>query len=234
MVLRIFSLIGLAVCLVLGLSGCPTDEGSSASRDAKKPGESDDHGHHWADQEKAAEASRASAKSTSPAGDDGLGEDGARGPAQDAVALTPEATIVHSELGPEELVRHYLMLGSAGDLSRIADYVDPRCYRGPVGRVDAVRLVGTLMTLDALTLASVFQTETKARVNYHLVGGVTAGGKKGEIGIGGEEVGERTAILTTTGIERRGSLDLALIDSLWRVTCTFSYAPSEDNSGASP
>jgi len=91
-----------------------------------------------------------------------------------------------------------------------------------------------LMTLDELSLAPVFQTEEKARVNYHLVGGVAAGEKKPEITIGGEEVAARAAILNTEDVERRGWLDLAFGDGLWRVTCAFSYAPPQDTSSVTP
>jgi hypothetical protein len=126
------------------------------------------------------------------------------------------------------------MLGSAGDLSRITDYVDPRCFSGPVGRVDSVRLVGTLMTLETLTLSLESENDSAAVVNFHLIGGLAAGEKKIEISIEGEELPERTSVLTTSGVERRGWLDLVFIDRLWRVTCAYSYAPPLGGSGLAP
>jgi len=216
------------------LSGCPSEEDAASASDANDAAGTTDHTHRWKGEGEAGSLAAPKQSSPAPPGEGSPGGGGAAGSEQGASEAAPEATIVHSELGPEELVRHYLMLGSAGDLVRIADYVDPRCYEGPVGRVDAVRLVGTLMTLDALTLAVVYQTDDKARVNYHLVGGVTAGEKKSETSILGEEIGERAAILTTDEVERRGSLDLAVVDSLWRVTCAFSYLPAQSDGDATP
>ncbi len=232
--LRTLCLTGLAVCFVVALSGCPAGEDSPSASDVNDKAKAADHDHRWDGESEAGRPPESPKTSSGSTGDGTPGEETDAVPGPGAGGGPPEATIVHSELGPEELVRHYLMLGSAGDLSRVVDYVDPRCHKGPIGRVDAVRLVGTLMTLDALSLASVFQTEDKARVNYHLVGGVTAGEKKTEIGIGGEERAERAAILSTAGIERRGSLDLALLDGLWRVTCAFSYVPPEGNADVTP
>ena len=234
LVLRLLCLIGLAACFLSTLSGCPAEDDSSSAPGAKDSAKADDHSHRWDGVTDAAGAVQPTESLPAPPGDGAPGEEAADASGQGAGGAAPEATIVHADLGPEELVRHYLMLGSAGDLSRIADYVDPRCYKGPIGRVDAVRLVGTLMTLDALSLAPVFQTEEKARVNYHLVGGVAAGEKKPEITIGGEEVAARAAILNTEDVERRGWLDLAFGDGLWRVTCAFSYAPPQDTSSVTP
>ena len=49
---------------------------------------------------------------------------------KDKAPSQPEPVIVHADLGPEELVRHYLTRGAAGDLSRIRNFVDSRCHEG--------------------------------------------------------------------------------------------------------
>jgi hypothetical protein len=229
-VLRIRPFRGLALAALLVVSGCPTEEEGVSPATEEGADKPPDHTHGWDDQIDRGEKP----PSSSDAGGGGTAEGKPGPPRQDAPGAAAEPTIVHAELGPEDLVRHYLMLGSAGDLSRIADYVDPRCFKGPVGRVDAVRVVGTLMTLEGLTLVLESQADTTAVVNYHLIGGLTAGEKTTEISIEGEELGERTAILTTSGVERRGGLDLIFVDGLWRVTCAFSYVPPSDPSGLVP
>lgn len=179
-----------------------------------------DHGHDWkpgespSEQEASADGEVTSAAAEEPA--------------------SPEPTIVHSSLGPEDLVRHYLMLGSAGDLSRIADFVEPDCYRGPIGRVDGVRLVGTLMNLEALTLKLESQDEDSAVVSFHLVGGVTSGESRNEVSIEGEELGEQVAVLTSKGIERRGRLNVSLSEGLWRVTCGLTFGLGSSAPGVTP
>jgi hypothetical protein len=229
-VLRTRPLKGLALAALLVLSGCPTEEEKAAGPSEQGTDQTPDHTHRWDDQK----GQTPTPPNSSDAAGNGTAEGTLGAPGEGAPGGAAEPTIVHAELGPEDLVRHYLMLGSAGDLSRIADYVDPRCFKGPVGRVDAVRVVGTLMTLEGLTLALESQTDTNAVVNYHMIGGITAGEKKTEISIEGEELAERTAILTTAGIERRGWLKLTSVDRLWRVTCAFSYAPPADPLGFAP
>jgi len=180
----------------------------------------EEHGHDW--------KPGASAPAEPPAAD------GEAKPPVGAEPASPEPTIVHSSLGPEDLVRHYLMLGSAGDLSRIADFVEPDCYRGPIGRVDGVRLVGTLMNLEALTLKLESQEEDSAVVSFHLVGGVAAGESRTEISIEGVKLGEQVAVLTSKGVERRGRLKVALSEGLWRVTCGLSFDLGSSAVGVSP
>jgi hypothetical protein len=180
----------------------------------------DDHAHDW----KGGEESRAEPAASA----------GEVTPPVAAEPVSPEPTIVHSSLGPEDLVRHYLMLGSAGDLSRIADFVEPDCYRGPIGRVDGVRLVGTLMNLEALTLKLESQDDDSAVVSFHLVGGVVAGESRTEISIEGVELGEQVAVLTSKGVERRGRLKVALSEGLWRVTCGLSFDLGSSAGGVTP
>jgi len=231
-VLRHLRLLGLSVALVFVFSACPQNDEDS-------PGTSDeatdkDHSHRWKDD---AEGGKKEASRPEPAGAGGIGGGEGGTPSGEGEGLpvpVPEATIVHAELGPEDLARHYLMLGSAGDLSRIADYVDPRCFGGPIGRVDSVRMVGSLMTLDGLTLSLESQTATKATVKFYLIGGSTAGQKMSEISIEDEDLGESTTVITTSRIERRGWLDLVRIDGLWKVTCGFNYGGSKDGEAVAP
>ena len=189
----------------------------------EEAGDEEEHQHNWQEGETPS-APASSGTSSSPGG--GGSEDSGQTTAGGAQS-TPEPTIVHATLGPEDLARHYLMLASAGDLSRISEFVEPPCYRGPVGRVDAVRLVGSLMILKALTLKVESESQDRATVHFHLIGGLNAGEKKTEISIEGEELGEKVVALSAQDVEREGRLNLTRVDGLWRVTCGFAYETAE-------
>ena len=212
---------GLVLSTLVALSGCAEPDPN--------------HTHEW---EEPTESSKEREPKPSPEpSEEGPSEaSGPQAPKQpkDKTVAPPEPTIVHAEAGPEELARYYLTLGAAGDLSRLSNFVDPRCHDGPIGRVDSARLVGTLMDLEGLTLRLESQSDNRAVVNFQLVGGVTAGVVKQEVDIKGEAVSPRTTALTTTGVERRGWLTLKRSNGLWRVSCDHSYGVKPVSSGSTP
>ncbi|MEE2828968.1 MAG: hypothetical protein VX498_07260 [Myxococcota bacterium] len=149
--------------------------------------------------------------------------------AEEESSSPAEPTIVHSSLGPDDLVHHYLSLGAAGDLSRVKDFIDPACYDGPIGRVEAVRMVGVRIAVSQLDLLVESEDAEAAVVHFTIQGDVDATNLATEIDLDGNKVELSTASLTIADVKKQGRLTLARKSGLWRVTCprSISGAASE-------
>lgn len=142
------------------------------------------------------------------------------GPATQAATAAQTASAAPApEQKPEVVVKNYLQLGAAGDLSKIKELVDPACHAGKIGDVDAVKLMGARMTLSEVTATIEPGADDTAIAKYTVKGSVDAKGAHTETDIFGKKVDIKVGSMTMTGVSQSGQLKLKKMDGKWVIGC---------------
>ena len=149
---------------------------------------------------------------------------GAPAPAQPAaggVATPPGPAAPARPVTPEAVARAYLQAGAAQDAARIRALLDPACH-GNEGamRVDAVRMMGVVMTVASLEVRPAAVTGESATVAYTVRG--SAHGDGAETTLFGAKVKMQSVHME--GASRSGTLRLRRIGRDWKVACEGSPA----------
>ena len=141
----------------------------------------------------------------------------------------PEVPIPeHRTLGAVDVVHHFLTTGARGDLSKVKHLLDPLCYDSPPARMDPLRMLGVLMTVDDLKVSPMLEEGGEAQVAFEVRGSVEGAAVRTEIDLEGEPVERSPQALSVTDYSKKGSLQLLKQEGLWRVTCepAFQKSPS--------
>ncbi|MFO0602251.1 MAG: hypothetical protein U0324_03705 [Polyangiales bacterium] len=116
---------------------------------------------------------------------------------------------------PEVVARRYLELGSRADLAGARALVVAECRQGPVGDVDAVKLMGGRMTLQSCETSVESRQGDDARVRYTVAGSVHSDG--GTTTLFGAQV--HVGGVNVENARQSGSLHLVRQGGRWLVTC---------------
>lgn len=116
---------------------------------------------------------------------------------------------------PEAVARRYLELGARGDLDAVQALVVADCRRGPVGDVDAVKVMGGRMTLRSAETSVESLQGDDARVRYSVAGPVHSDG--GTTTMFGAQV--HVGAVHVDNAQQSGSLHMVRQGGRWLVTC---------------
>lgn len=116
---------------------------------------------------------------------------------------------------PEVVARRYLELGGRNDLAGARALVVPDCQRGPLGEVDAVKMMGARMTVTRVETSVQSQSPTSAMVRYTVSGSVHA--EHGTTTLFGAQV--QVNGVNIDHANQSGSLHMAKVQDRWLVTC---------------
>lgn len=116
---------------------------------------------------------------------------------------------------PEAVARRYLELGARGDLVGAQALVVADCRQGPVGDVDAVKMMGGRMTLQRCETTVASREGDDARVRYEVAGPVHSDG--GTTTLFGAQV--RVGAVNIDNARQSGTLHLVQQSGRWLVTC---------------
>lgn len=116
---------------------------------------------------------------------------------------------------PDVVARHYLELGARNDLAGARELVVADCRQGPVGDVDAVKMMGGRMTLRRCETTVESTQGDDARVRYALSGSVHSDG--GTTTIFGAQV--HVGAVNINDAQQSGSLHLVRQSGRWLITC---------------
>ena len=130
-----------------------------------------------------------------------------------------KATEPKKEATAEDVLRSYLEFGAKGDLAKIKDLVDPKCYDTKVGQVDAVKMMGHRLTVSKITIETKSQTDTAATMQATIAGAIHAKDAKTETTIMGKPVTLTVGTMDADGISLSETLKLVKTAGKWMVTC---------------
>jgi hypothetical protein len=139
------------------------------------------------------------------------------------LVLLPSTALLASPAprGPMQVARAYLRAGAAQDEARVRGLLDPACHgdEGAV-RVDAVRMLGVVMTIESLEVRRAAVTGDTATVPYTVRG--SASGDQAETTLFGAKV--KMQSVRMEGASRSGVLKLRRVRGAWKVTCDAATA----------
>lgn len=116
---------------------------------------------------------------------------------------------------PEVVARRYLELGGRNDLAGARALVVPDCQRGPLGEVDAVKMMGARMTVTRVETSVQSQSPTSAMVRYTVSGSVHA--EHGTTTLFGAQV--QINGVNIDHANQSGTLHMVKPQDRWLVTC---------------
>jgi hypothetical protein len=116
---------------------------------------------------------------------------------------------------PAAVVRRYLELGSRGDAAGVRRLVESGCEDTPVGRAEAVTLLGARIALRSVRTRVAILAPAEARVHYTLTG--PAAGTDTRTRILGATV--HFGRVRASSVTRSGVLRVVRTDRGWRVSC---------------
>ena len=116
---------------------------------------------------------------------------------------------------PEVVARRYLELGARGDLAGAQALVVADCRQGPVGDVDAVKMMGGRITLQGCETTVESRQGDAARVHYVVSGPLHSDG--GTTTMFGAQV--HIGAVNIENARQSGALQMVRRDGRWLVTC---------------
>jgi hypothetical protein len=131
------------------------------------------------------------------------------------VTMSSAALAQRAPSTPDAAARQYLERGAAGDTAAVRGLIMERCEDTPVGRVEAVQVMGVRMTIRTIRVQVLSSSPTEARVRYSITG--SAQGNNATTRILGATV--RIGRVRVANVTQSNVLRLQRVNGQWLVAC---------------